>query len=108
MSNERELPGPGSKSDTLTLERQKVKRPRRYAVLMHNDDYTTQEFVVHVLKKFFHKDSAEAATIMMTVHTQGKAKVGSYTKDIAETKVHVVMNYARQHDMPLLLTAEAE
>jgi ATP-dependent Clp protease adaptor protein ClpS len=94
--------------DVVTLERQKTKKPRRYFVVMHNDDYTTQEFVVYVITRFFHKSAEEANRLMILVHTQGKAIVGVYTRDIAETKVRLVTDYAREHGMPLLLTAEPE
>lgn len=93
---------------TLTLEREKVRIPRHYVVWMHNDDYTTQEFVVSVLVKFFYKSTEEAAHLMMTVHLQGKARVGIFTKDLAETKINQVTAYARENDMPLVLTAEPE
>lgn len=94
--------------EVMTLERQKTKRPRRYFVVMHNDDYTTQEFVVYVITRFFHKTQEEANRLMIMVHTQGKAIVGTYTRDIAETKVRLVTDHAREHGMPLLLTAEPE
>ncbi len=94
--------------ETVALERDKSKKPKRYFVLMHNDDYTTQEFVVHVLLHFFHKPESEAQRLMLMVHVQGKAKVGIYTKDVAESKVALVMDHARQNGMPLLLTAEPE
>ncbi len=94
--------------ETLAVERDKSKKPKRYFVLMHNDDYTTQEFVVHVLMHFFHKAEPEAYRMMLMVHVQGKAKVGVYTKDVAESKVAIVMDHARQNGMPLLLTAEPE
>jgi ATP-dependent Clp protease adaptor protein ClpS len=97
-----------TEGDTLTVERTKAKKPRKYFVVMHNDDYTTQEFVVHVLVRFFHKNQAEATQLMLAVHLQGKAKVGVYTKDIADSKVAVVTSYARQNGMPLLLTVEPE
>jgi ATP-dependent Clp protease adaptor protein ClpS len=99
---------PSQEGDVVTLERQKTKKPRRYVVIMHNDDYTTQEFVVYVLVRYFHKSSDEANRLMVMVHTQGKAIVGFYTRDIAETKVRIVTDYARENGMPLLLTAEPE
>ena len=83
-------------------------QPRRYKVIFHNDDYTTQEFVVFVLKQFFHKAEAEARHIMLTVHFKGAAVAGVYTKDVAETKAQQVMDLAREHGMPLLLTTEPE
>ena len=82
--------------------------PKRYKVIFHNDDYTTQEFVVHVLQRFFHKGEAEARHIMLTVHFKGAAVAGVYTRDVAETKTQQVMDLAREHGMPLLLTNEPE
>ena len=84
----------------------KVKRPRRFSVLFHNDDYTTMEFVVSVLMKFFHKTETEATQIMLTVHHKGYAVAGTFTRDIAETKAAHVSSYAKQHGHPLKCTAE--
>jgi ATP-dependent Clp protease adaptor protein ClpS len=82
--------------------------PRRYKVVFHNDDYTTQEFVVEVLKRFFRKVDAEATHIMLTVHRLGRAVAGVYPRDVAETKCAQVMDYARENGMPLRLTTEPE
>ena len=82
--------------------------PRRFKVIFHNDDYTTQEFVVYVLMRFFHKSESEAQHIMLTVHHKGAAVAGVYTKDVAETKAQQVMDHARENGMPLLLTTEPE
>jgi ATP-dependent Clp protease adaptor protein ClpS len=82
--------------------------PRRYKVIFHNDDYTTQEFVVYVLMRFFHKAEAEARHIMLTVHFKGAAVAGVYTRDVAETKAQQVMDLAREQGMPLMLTTEPE
>ena len=97
------------REDDLALEeRRKAKRPRRWKVLLHNDDYTTMEFVVEVLKRFFHKTDTEAMHIMLTVHKSGAAVAGVFTRDVAETKKAQVMDYARENGMPLLLTTEPE
>ena len=93
---------------TQTLERVKTKKPVLYRVIMHNDDYTTQEFVVHVLQQFFRKDATEAHHLMLKVHMTGKAIVAVYTKDIAETKIEQVTDYAREHGHPLQLTMEPD
>jgi ATP-dependent Clp protease adaptor protein ClpS len=82
--------------------------PRRYKVIFHNDDYTTQEFVVEVLIRFFHKSETEARHVMLTVHHKGAAVAGVYTRDVAETKAQQVMDLAREQGMPLLLTTEPE
>lgn len=86
----------------------KSERPRKYKVLFHNDDYTTMEFVVEVLRRFFHKNDSEALHIMLTVHTKGNAVAGVYSRDVAETKVAQVTDHAKQHGMPLLVTAEPD
>jgi len=103
-------PAPGGHQDTEIDVREKPKSqvPRRYKVLFHNDDYTTMEFVVDALVRFFHKSQAEATHIMLTVHKKGNAVAGIYTRDVAETKVEEVMKHARESGMPLLVTAEPE
>jgi ATP-dependent Clp protease adaptor protein ClpS len=94
--------------DLATKRKSKVEKVRRYLVVLHNDDYTTMEFVVMVLMKFFHKSETEATHIMLSVHHKGQGVAGIYTKDIAETKVAQVQSYAKEHQMPLLLTVEPE
>jgi ATP-dependent Clp protease adaptor protein ClpS len=94
--------------DVLTREDTQVKKPKRYWVIMHNDDYTSQEFVVHVLERFFNKPGSEAQRLMVQVHTQGNAAVGLYSKDLAETKISQVMAYARENGMPLKLSVQQE
>jgi ATP-dependent Clp protease adaptor protein ClpS len=81
--------------------RHKNALPPRYVVIMHNDDYTTMEFVVMVLENIFHKSHTEATSIMLTIHTRGKAICGNYTYEIAETKVETVHRMARQAGHPL-------
>jgi len=99
---------PQNDTETMTLARPKVKRPRKYAVMFHNDDYTTQEFVILVLVQYFNKSEEEALKLMLEVHTKNKAIVGVYTKDIAETKVEIATSFARKSNMPLAITAEPE
>ena len=91
-------------ADTLVMERD--KRPRRHKVLMHNDDYTPMEFVVHVLERFFNKDAEAATTIMLHVHHHGIGECGVFTYEIAETKVTQVMDFARKHQHPLQCVME--
>jgi ATP-dependent Clp protease adaptor protein ClpS len=105
MPNERD---PRHHEDVETEERQKTAVPKRYRVIFHNDDYTTMEYVVEVLRRFFHKTEAEALHIMLTVHKKGRAIAGVYPRDVAETKVAEVMRDAREHGHPLLVTAEPE
>lgn len=90
------------------LDRPKSETPRLFKVIFHNDDYTTREFVVEVLRTYFHKTDTEATFIMLTVHTKGTGVAGVYPRDIAETKVRQVTTLARQNGMPLLLTTEPE
>jgi ATP-dependent Clp protease adaptor protein ClpS len=87
--------------DLGTLEKRKVERPPLYDVLLHNDDYTTQEFVVYVLMKFFQHDAVTARKIMLHVHTRGIGVAGVFPFDTAETKAHQVIQFAREHEMPL-------
>lgn len=92
---------PERRGDLETLEKPKVARPPLYEVLLHNDDYTTQEFVVFVLQKYFHHDGETARQIMLHVHTKGIGVAGVFTRELAETKVHLVTEFAREHEMPL-------
>lgn len=84
----------------------KLKEPSKVAVLLHNDDYTTMEFVIEVLRLFFRKSEAEAMPIMLCVHQEGKGVAGIYTPDIAETKVVQVHEYARSRGFPLRCSSE--
>jgi len=77
-------------------------------VLILNDDYTPMEFVVHVLERYFHKNRDEATSIMLRVHHEGVGLCGTYTYEVAETKVMQVMEYARQHQHPLQCVMERE
>jgi ATP-dependent Clp protease adaptor protein ClpS len=99
---------PDQQGDTATEQEKKLEKVRRYKVLFHNDDYTTMEFVVLVLMKFFHKTETEATHIMLSVHHKGHGVAGVYTKDIAESKVAQVQDFAKEHGMPLRLSAEPE
>jgi ATP-dependent Clp protease adaptor protein ClpS len=95
----------GLDSGLAVEERKKTKRPRRFKVLIYNDDFTTMEFVVYVLVKHFRKAPAEATHIMLQVHHKGVGVAGIYTKDVAETKVAEATAEAREHEMPLKLEA---
>ena len=103
-------PRPGEKEDVLTESRteQKLERPRLWRVLLHNDDYTTQDFVVWVLETIFHKPRGEAFAIMMSVHRSGLGVAGVYTHDVAETKLKATRQLAEEHEFPLLVTMEPE
>jgi len=93
---------------TIIDVRPKTATPRRYQVVFHNDDYTTMEFVILVLRQFFHKTETESIYIMLTIHKKGRGVAGVYTRDVAETKAAQICEFAREHQMPLLVTAEPE
>lgn len=84
------------------------KMPRRFKVILLNDDYTPMDFVVEVLKHFFHLNEEVAIQVMLQVHVQGKGICGVFTRDIAETKVALVNDYARENEHPLLASMEPE
>ncbi len=84
----------------------KTARPEMYKVVLLNDDYTTMEFVVHVLEEVFNKPEPEAYRIMMQIHLQGQGVCGTYTYEIAETKVDTVHTLAQEHGFPLRATIE--
>ena len=98
----------GGDPSVVTAEerRTSLDEPRRYAVLLLNDDYTTFDFVVEVLQKFFRKTAQEAAEITLKVHHEGKGLAGVYSYEIAETKCAQVADYAQNHGYPLRATAE--
>ena len=92
----------------LTRTRLKPKKPAMFRVLLLNDDFTPMDFVVHVLEKFFAKNRQEATEIMLHVHRRGVGVCGVYTYEVAETKVNLVMDYARKNEHPLQCTMEKE
>lgn len=101
---------PGTEEDdglAVQTAEPELATPPMYKVVLHNDDFTPMEFVVEVLQTFFHMDSETAVQVMLTVHTQGKAICGIFTRDIAETKSHQVNQYARECQHPLLSDIEA-
>lgn len=85
-----------------------LKLPRKYKVVLLNDDYTPMDFVVEVLERFFHLQEEIAVQVMLQVHVQGKGICGVFTRDIAETKVALVNEYARINQHPLLSGMEPE
>lgn len=95
---------------TLTQARvePQLERPRMWRVLLHNDDYTTQDFVVWVLESIFQKPHAEAFAIMLSVHQSGLGVAGVFTHDVADTKVKATERLAEEHEFPLLATMEPE
>ena len=95
-------------SDALVVDRKAVELspPPKYQVVMLNDDFTPMEFVVEVLVRFFYMNQEKAAQVMLEVHQRGRAVCGIFQKDIAETKAAQVVEYARQHQFPLLCEIE--
>ena len=95
-------------ADGDVLVSRKLKQPSRYRVLLHNDDYTTMEFVVQVLCTVFHKTIEEATEIMLAVHQQGIGQCGVYTREVAETRVRHVHHLAKGAGFPLKCSMEEE
>lgn len=94
--------------ETDLKTRRRTKRPPMYKVIFHNDDYTTREFVVLALTRYFNKTEAEATELMLRIHHLGASAAGIYPLDIARTKKAIVEQKARQEQMPLQLSIEAE
>ena len=90
-------------SDNIKI---KIKEPQKYNVIMINDDFTSMEFVVRILIDIFHKDPVNAESIMMYVHKNGRAIVGTYSYDIALTKTNAAMTRARDEGFPFRMTIE--
>lgn len=88
--------------------KERVEHPRLWKVLLHNDDFTTQEFVVWVLETVFNMPPADAFAVMMHVHQAGVGVAGLFTRDVAETKVKATQRLAEQHEYPLLVTLEPD
>jgi len=82
--------------------KQKLKIPNRFEVILLNDDYTSMDFVVEVLKKFFYKEFLAAEAIMLKIHIDGEAVCGTYSYDVAQTKVSQVTEYSRKNEQPLM------
>ena len=100
--------GRSSTAAAETSTEQQLQQPRLWRVLLHNDDYTTQEFVVFVLESIFRKPRAEAFAIMISVHQSGVGVAGVFTHDVAETKLKATRQLAEEHEFPLLVTMEPE
>ncbi len=99
---------PQEQSQIRERQRTNIKEPRRYKVIIHNDDFTTMDFVVRVLKEVFFLSEENAQALMLRVHHSNKAVVGIYTYDIAVSKVQKAINMARENNYPLRLTVEPE
>ncbi|MCA1592049.1 MAG: ATP-dependent Clp protease adaptor ClpS [Acidobacteria bacterium] len=98
----------GYDEEVATESREKLKKPPLYSVLLHNDDFTTMEFVVHVLQTIFQKSESDAVRVMLAVHLEGVGVAGVYTYEVAEMKREKVMSLARASEYPLLCTLEEE
>ena len=107
MAEDRDL-GAGIVTRTRTKTARKLEKPPLHRVLLHNDDYTTREFVVDILRAIFHRAETDAMQIMLHVHQNGVGVAGVYTFEVAEMKVHEVENLARQREFPLMLSIEPE
>lgn len=109
MSNGNNRPGnDDEEGGTSTVVKNKVALPKKYKVLLHNDDYTTMEFVIFILQSVFHKSLPEAEKIMMEVHRSGIGLCGIYTFEIAESKAKKVERLAVSHSHPLKCSIEPE
>jgi ATP-dependent Clp protease adaptor protein ClpS len=92
----------------VTRDRESLQEPPLYKVLLHNDDYTTMDFVVMILQTIFHKNTDEATRIMLNVHHQGVGIAGVYTREIGETKVALVHRIAKRNEFPLKCSLERD
>jgi len=98
-----------SESHPLAVaDRPRLQRPPMYQVLLLNDDFTPMEFVVDILRQYFHKSESEATRIMLSVHHEGKGLCGTYPREIAESKVMLVRQASRSHDHPLACVMRKE
>ena len=99
---------PKKQKDILVKDRQKIERPKKYKVVFYNDDYTPMHLVTLILIEVFNKSTQEAYSIMMRVHKGGKAIAGTYSKQIAQTKVETTKMHAREAGFPLHAECEPE
>ena len=99
-------PEPGTVVQERRKTKEKLAPPKRWLVVLHNDDYTTMEFVVWVLTQVFHHNETTATQIMLNIHQRGSGVAGEYTREIAETRVKQVEALAREQEFPLRCTME--
>jgi len=104
MSNWKEQTDSHEQLDEAVKER--IEEPPRYHVVLLNDDYTPMDFVVDVLQRFFNMNAEQATEIMLAIHYEGKARCGTYTADVAETKVDQVIRFATENEHPLQCAME--
>lgn len=103
-----EFPDIERDSEVLTESETKLEKPKLFKVILHNDDFTTMEFVVFILKHVFMRSDAEAVTIMLKVHNEGIGIAGVYPFEVANMKAEKAMNLSKAHEYPLLCTVEEE
>ena len=103
-----DTPASTDQGQIATKTKTDLKKPKLYKVLLLNDDYTTMEFVVHILKLIFGKNEEEAMAIMLAIHHEGSGICGVYTHEIAETKVSKVRQISKEHQFPLRCEMEEE
>jgi len=109
ICNQSDMPNiPEHDSETLTETKTRLEKPKLFRVLLHNDDFTTMEFVVFVLEYVFKKTEADAIAIMLKVHTEGVGMAGVFPYDVAYMKSQKAMNLAKAREYPLLCTIEEE
>src|SRR5215471_8662925 len=99
---------PDRETDVLTEQETKLEKPKLFKVLLHNDDFTTMDFVVWVLQYVFNRNDADAIAIMLRVHNEGIGVAGIYPYEVANTKAQKTMNLAKAREYPLLCTVEQE
>jgi len=99
---------PATRRDEQTMVKERVKRPRRHKVVLHNDDFTPMEFVVELLESVFNRSGAEATRIMLAVHRSGIGIAGVFSHEIAEAKAARAVRFSRESGYPLLCTTEPE
>jgi ATP-dependent Clp protease adaptor protein ClpS len=99
---------PGSGTGVKPRQEEKLEQPHKYKVLLHNDHYTSMDFVVEVLETVFHKSSKDAVSVMLKVHQNGTGLAGVYIKAVAEAKVEETHERARQRGYPLMCSMERE
>jgi ATP-dependent Clp protease adaptor protein ClpS len=102
------MPEFDDQSEVLTESVTKLEKPKLFKVILHNDDFTTMEFVVYILVRVFLRSEMEAYTIMLQVHQEGVGVAGIYPFEIAQMKAEKAMNMARAHEFPLLCSIEEE
>ncbi|MEP7074803.1 MAG: ATP-dependent Clp protease adaptor ClpS [Acidobacteriota bacterium] len=99
---------PDHESDVITESETKLEKPKLFKVLLHNDDFTTMDFVVFVLEYVFNRSDADAFNIMLKVHNEGLGIAGIYPYEVASMKSEKAMNLAKAREFPLLCTVEEE